>query len=166
MEDVKIFEAKEKRPVVSAKNVRMIYSENSETKAIIESPLMNRYVGETEYTEMPEGIKVVFYDSTGKINSRLKANYAIDFTGENRMEAKKDVVVINEKGEKLNTEHLIWDKAKRQIYTEVFVKITTPDKVFYGQGMESDERLENWKLKKASGTFNINTNRDNTSNPQ
>jgi len=72
------------------------------------------------------------------------------------MEAKNNVIVTNIKGEILNTEHLIWDQNKKIIYSDVFVKITTPTQILFGKGLESDERFENWKIKNPTGNIFIN----------
>ena len=160
MEDVRALSPKEKVPVTAAKDVKMLYSEEAAIKVTVKSPIMNQYIeGDERYIEMPEGINVKFYDSVDKVKSRLRSNYAINYQTKNRMEAKNDVVVVNEKNEQLNTEHLIWDQKAKKIYSDVFVKITTPDKVFFGEGMESDERFENWKLKKVKGTFSVDTHK-------
>lgn len=170
LDEIKAISEKEKVPVISAENVKVLYSEEANIKVIIQSPVMNRYIEEKKYLEMPEGMDVVFYDSLDNPKSTLTSNYAISYEDEHIMEAKNDVVVVNEKGEKLNTEHLVWDQNKRKIYSDEFVKITSPDRVIYGQGMESDEKMENWKIKKVSGIFNVksdiknNTKTDSTGN--
>lgn len=160
LKDVQVFAHNQKIPVISAKDVILYYSEEAKIKVKLESPLMNRYVEEeNDYLEMPDGVNVLFYDSLDKVSSRLKANYAISYETKKMMEAKNDVVVVNEKNEQLNTEHLIWDQKEHKIFTEAFVKITSEDKIFYGEGMESDEKLENWKLKKVKGIFKVDMNR-------
>lgn len=170
LEEVKAISKKEKVPVISAENVKTLYSEEANIKVIVQSPVMNRYIEDKKYLEMPEGMDVVFYDSLDNPKSTLTANYAISYEDEHKMEAKNDVVVVNEKGEKLNTEHLIWDQNKKMIYTDEFVKITSPDRIIYGHGMESDEKMENWKIKKVSGIFNVksdlknNNSKDSTEN--
>ncbi|MEZ5197091.1 MAG: LPS export ABC transporter periplasmic protein LptC [Bacteroidales bacterium] len=74
------------------------------------------------------------------------------------MEAKNNVVVKNiQKNEFLETEHLIWDRNKGIIYTDVFVKITRDEEVIYGDGMTSDQNFESYKIKNASGEFIIST---------
>jgi len=46
----------------------------------------------------------------GEVESELRSNYAISYENSDIMEAKENVVVVNKKGETLNTEHLIWEK--------------------------------------------------------
>ncbi len=155
LDEIKAISEKGKVPVISAENVKVLYSEEANIKVIVQSPVMNRYIEEKKYLEMPEGMDVVFYDSLDNPKSTLTSNYAISYEDEHKMVAKNDVVVVNEKGEKLNTEHLVWDQNKHIIYSDEFVKITSPDRVIYGQGMESDEKMDNWKIKKVSGIFNV-----------
>jgi len=119
---------KKKDPISKGTNVELIYSEKANVKIKVAAPLMEEYGLELDkYYEMREGIKVMFYDSVQKVTSTLTSNYAIHRVGERIMEAKDDVVVVNEKGEKLNTEHLIWNEDSAKIYSNEFVKNTTTD---------------------------------------
>ena len=113
-----------------------------------------------KYMEMTEGIKVLFYDSLLNIASTLTSNYAIHRVSENIMEAKDDVVVVNDKGEVLNTEHLIWLKDSAKIYTEEFVKITTEDEIIMGDGMEANQDFTKWKIYNITGIINIKEESD------
>ena len=61
--------------------------------------------------------------------------------------------MINELGEKLNTEHLIWLQEEERIYSEVFVKITTEDEIIMGDGFESNESFTNFKITHITGTI-------------
>lgn len=144
-------------PVETGRNVEIIYSDSAYIQAVVKSPYYKRYEGENPYIEMPEGISVVFYDTAMNARTRLRSKYAIKYDRKKVMEAKNDVVVINEIGERLNTEHLIWDEEQRKIYTDVFVKITKADEVVYGEGMEADDSFRKWVIKKPRGTFYINT---------
>ncbi len=164
MEKVKLISTKDTLPNTSAKNVELFYSEFANVRIHLTAPLINEYELENPYREMPKGIKVLFFDSVGNQISSLRAEYAISYQNEQRMEAKNDVVVINEKNEQLNTEHLIWDQKKKKIFSEKFVKITTPDKIIHGDGFESDETFDKWSLKKIRGTIEVEVDEDSTSN--
>jgi len=110
-------------------------------------------MGKEPYIELTEGINLVFYDDYGDITSHLTANYAINYEQEDRMEARSDVVLINVAGEKLNTEHLIWNQKKGIMYSEEFVKITTADEIIWGEGFESNQSFTNFKIKHIKGTI-------------
>ena len=62
---------------------------------------------------------------------------------------------MNNKGEKLNTEKLVWDQKKQIIYTDKFVRITTKNEVLTGEGMESKQDFSNWVIKKPRGELHI-----------
>ena len=161
VEEIASLTKKEKVPISTGKNVEFIYSEKSDVKIKITAPLMEEY-GEdkNKYMEMTEGIKVLFYDSLLNIASTLTSNYAIHRVSEDIMEAKDDVVVVNDKGEVLNTEHLIWLKDSAKIYTEEFVKITTEDEIIMGDGMEANQDFTKWKIYNITGIINIKEESD------
>ena len=142
-------------PISTGKNVEIIYSDSAKIQTIIKTPFLKTYGGKNPYNEMPQGINAVFYDSLMRVKTRLTSKYAIKYDKKNIMEAKNDVVVINEKGEKLMTEHLIWNATKRKIYTDVFVRIFTADKIFWGDGMDADDSFLKWQIRKPRGEFYI-----------
>ncbi|NCP44894.1 MAG: LPS export ABC transporter periplasmic protein LptC [Flavobacteriales bacterium] len=150
------------RPIKNGTNVEFLYSEKAVVKLKITAPKMEEYGGVNHYLEMKDGIKVVFFDSLKNVNTTLTANYAIHRVAENKMEAKNDVVVVNEKGEQLNTEHLIWLQDSSKIYSEEFVKITTEDEILMGEGFEANEDFTKWKINKIKGTILLKENKDST----
>ncbi len=152
---VKLLANQKKFPVESGRNVEIIYSDSAKMKMKLISQQIDRYTGLKPYLEFPNGVKIEFYDQQMKIKSQLTAHYAIRYEGEKRMEAKRNVVVVNEKGETLNTEHLIWDEGKDMIYTEEFVKITTQEEILYGDGLESNQDFSKYKIKNIKGIINL-----------
>ena len=90
-----------------------------------------------------------------QIQSRLTADYAIRFEKQGKMEAKGNVVLVNELGETLNTEHLFWNENTGKIYSYEFVKITTADEIIMGDGFESNQNFTQFKIHKIKGTINL-----------
>lgn len=148
-----------KLPLESSKNVEFIYSDSAVVRARLKAPQIDRYGGKKPYLEMPLGMNVIFYQEDKKEQTKLTANYGIGYDNGNgvmeKMEAKGNVIVINEKGEKLNTEHLIWNTFTQKIYTDAFVKITTKDQVIWGDGMEADQDFSEYKIKNVQGEIDI-----------
>ncbi len=142
-------------PLESAFNVEIIYSDQARVRMILTAPQMDRYENDENYLEMPLGLNVVFYDSLMQQTSSMTSKYAISYDDTEIIEARNDVVVINEIGEKLNTEQLIWDQKKEIIYSEKFVKITADDEVTYGEGFRADERFDRWEITNPRGTFRM-----------
>lgn len=146
-------------PVESAGNIVVLYSDSAILKVRLTAPAMNRYYSPKPYFEMPKGVNIKFFDDSMHVISTLTANYAISRESEDIMEARNNVVVVNQKGEKLNTEHLIWDKKTRKIYSNVFSKITTKDEIIYGNGFEANEDFSKYKINQVKGI--ISANNDN-----
>jgi LPS export ABC transporter protein LptC len=144
---------KEILPVQTAHGIDVLYTDSAELKVHMTAPQVEDYEGNNPYTEMKRGIKLEFFNDTGTVDSYLTADYAISKTRDQIMEAKRNVVVVNIKGEKLNTEHLIYDQAKHRIRTEAYVTITTADQIIYGTGLDSDETFTDYEIKNISGTI-------------
>ena len=156
LEKVKLYSKGKTSPQESAKNIKIFYSDSARLEVEITSPLLNRYETENPYVEMPRGFNAVFYDDKLEVKSRLQADYGIRFEREQKMEAKKNVSVVNQKGEILNTEHLIWDEKKEKLYSKDFVKITTKDEIIYGNGFEANQDFSKYKIYNIKGTISLN----------
>lgn len=143
-------------PVEVGENVLINYTDSGRVRAKVYAPVLKRFATEERNeTEMPKGITVYFLNRFKKVESSLKARYALRYERERRMVAKNDVVVVNVKGDTLRTELLNWDEAKQLIYTDKFVRITTPDEIITGTGFESNAEFTKYKISKISGTFDL-----------
>ena len=160
MEEINALTYKDTLPMESATDVEMIYSDSGKIQALLRSPQVDRYGGENPYVVMPKGIHVIFFDSAMTVKTSLKAGYAIKYEKSEQMEARYKVRIVNRIGEKLMTEHLIWDQSRHIIYTEVPVQIRRNNEVLQGNGMEADESFDKWVIKKPTGTFYINVDDD------
>ena len=90
--------------------------------------------------------------------SKLDARYAIHYEQERRWIAKNDVVVVNQKGERLNTEKLMWDENSGKLRSDEFVKITTRGEIIMGTGFEANQDFSKYKIFNIKGTIPINKN--------
>ena len=146
-------------PIESSKDIEILYSDSAQVKMKLKAGVIDRYIGENSYFEMTSGVEVFFYKPYPQVESELKADYAIGFNAKNggidSMEAKRNVFVRNEKGDILNTEHLIWNASKKKIYTPEFVKITTQDEIIWGNGLEAEEDFSRYEIKQVKGQINI-----------
>ena len=91
------------------------------------------------------GVRMHFYEEGARsavLTAReAEVDQATEFTT-----AKGDVVVVNADGDRLESEVLHWDPAKREINTEEFVRFTRGDQVFTGYGMTTDPDLTNGQI--------------------
>lgn len=142
-------------PVSTTRNVAMTYSDSARLKAKIKADLRETYVGEDAKVDFNEGIYIEFFDAFGELESKVIAKQATSYTKEDRLEARNNVVVENIEGEKLETEHLIWDQKADRIYSEVFTKITSPDRVIFGDGFESNQDFSRYRILKVRGVIDL-----------
>jgi len=156
LETIQSLSTTDSLPIEVAYDIEIIYSDSGKIQAYLESPLMVRNETENPIIEFPDGFKVIFYDSAKKPQSEITAKYGIMFEKEKKMEAKNNVVVLNiAKNEMLETEHLIWDRKSRIIYSEVFIKITKPNQVLFGDGLKSDQNFEFYEIQNPTGELSI-----------
>lgn len=142
-------------PSVSAFNIEYLRTNDGVKQVVLSSPRMDRFTNKNNpYSEFPEGFEIIFYDSLGKKSSYIKANYGIDYKNRKFMEARNNVVVKNlETEEQLNTETLFWDRKKRIIYTSSFVKITSPDKIIFGDSLWATEDFSKRSIYRIKDSF-------------
>jgi len=156
IEKVKLLGQHEQSPVESAKNIKIIYSDSAKVEVELTAPVMNHFITESPYLEMPKGLKAIFYDDALNVKSRMTADYGIRYERDQKMEARKNVVVVNEKGEQLNTEHLVWDERREKLLSDEFVKITRKDEIIYGTGFEANQDFTKYKIFNIKGTISVN----------
>ncbi|MBZ0243958.1 MAG: LPS export ABC transporter periplasmic protein LptC [Bacteroidales bacterium] len=153
-------------PAVSAKQVTYYRSDSGRVQMQLKAPVMDNYEGKDSKIEFPEGFEAIFFDSLMQPSSRIRANYGINFESTKLMEARNDVVVENfNTKEILNTESLYWDQRKKLIFTKAFVKITSPDKVIFGDSLNATEGFDQRTIHNIRGTLEIEEEQEMPENP-
>lgn len=143
-------------PTQTVKEIEILYSDSGYVKVKMIAPLLYHFdQQEDSYFEFPSGIEMHFYNKDQVEESTLTADYSIYYQEKGIWEAKFDVVVVNKKGEKLNTEYLIWDEKIEKIYSDKFVKITDNDGIIYGDGLEANQYFSKWKILNPTGFINL-----------
>ncbi len=106
------------------------------------------------YKEFPEGFHLQQFDANKKIISELSANYGKDLEREQKWLATGNVVLVNNQGDTLRTEELIFLEKENRIFTEKFVSIKKGDQFVTGSGgFESDTQMTKWTFKKIKGNL-------------
>jgi LPS export ABC transporter protein LptC len=143
--------------IEKGKDVEIDYSDKGVVRIKATAPTATRFNREKPYLEFSDGIKILFYNDAHEVESTLTAKYATAYENSHAMTARDSVVVINNKGEILNTDELIWDEDKKIIYSNSFVKITTTDEIIYGNGMTANENFTDYVIKHITGTIKVKT---------
>jgi len=149
--------SKDSIPDIAVNNVHVKQSENGKMTLELTAPKMVSYQSHESYTEFPNGLKIIFYDSIMQPKSELTANYGVSYENKHTMMARGNVIVRNfQKHEQINTESLQYDQVSKKVWTDEFIKITQPDKTVLGKGMESDELFDNWVIHDVNSTIYVN----------
>lgn len=107
------------------------------------------------YTDMKKGLRLEVYDDSLNIKSVLTARYARYYEEAGNILVRDSIVVRNQKGERLQTEELVWNQKLEKFYTDKFVKITTASQVILGEGMEANQDFSWYQIKNITGTLQV-----------
>jgi LPS export ABC transporter protein LptC len=155
-EDIKAAVDEENFPSLSVHDLESDITDSGKVAYRFITPEMNQYDNrEQPYTEFPIGLHLIIYNDQQEIDAQIKSQYAIYHESDDLWELQDNVEAVNFKNEVINTEQLFWDSRKHTIYSDEFIKITTDQEILTGYGFESDERLENYTIKRISGILSV-----------
>ncbi len=137
-----------------ASNPVMIYTEEGEKRLTISAPSLKSWNKNPRKTEFDQGLQVAFFNGRNN-TSNLTADYGVNEEQKKELILKGNVVFENNKGEKLETEKLTWYEKESKIKTDAVIKITTPNEVITGIGLEADEDFRNYTINQISGIVNV-----------
>ncbi len=130
-----------------ARGVEILYSDSARVRVRITGPLLHNFTErEDPRQEFPGGIKVDFLDDAQQIKSTLTAKTAVRRQEKGQVHARDSVVLTTARGERLETEELIWDEKTEKVFTDKFVKVTKPGEIIYGYGLEANQDFSYWKI--------------------
>ena len=146
-----------------SENTTIIKSKNGLRSLIFSAPLVEGYtLGTIPYREFREGVHVETFnnDSLATVDVILDADYAIFYEKRQLWEARGNVVVqkMNEGHTTLYTQQLFWNIDTKRVYSNVDSKLIENGgrDVAYGDGFESDDKLEFPRWRKGRGMVTVN----------
>ena len=141
---------------VLAYNVVFTRSDSGFVQARLTAPVMHSIEGDSAILEFPKGFVAYLYESNNAPSSKISGNYGIRYEKDEMLIAKDSVIVKNlETKETLYTETLYWNQKTKKIYTRNFVKITSPDKVIYGDSLNANESFSQRVIHGMKATLEI-----------
>jgi LPS export ABC transporter protein LptC len=156
IEKIQVLTASDNLPIEVGTNILLNYTDSGFVKAKVFAPTLERFDNDkSNQSIMKKGITAYFYNNQKKITSYIKSKYAIRDDRARTMTVKNDVIVVNIKGDTLRTELLIWNEKTNKINTNEAVKITTPDEIIYGDGLESNTEFSQYKIFKIKGIISL-----------
>ncbi|MBR6424233.1 MAG: LPS export ABC transporter periplasmic protein LptC [Bacteroidales bacterium] len=139
-----------KTPTQRTYGMFAVQTENGTVNMRIESDLMEHYdTDSTSYDAFPLGISVYGYTDEGLLEAIILADDARHIVPKDRnkdevWEAFGNVILHNViEQETMETDTLYWDQAKKEVYTDCYVKIYSRQGFLQGFGMRSDDHMRN-----------------------
>lgn len=140
-----------------AEGVEVIYSKQGKIKMrLFADEFVQNNLAKPAYIDLNSHLKAVFYDDSGAVESVLTADSSRYYENEGNVLVWDSVQITRKQGERLNTDELVWNNSIEKFFTEKPVRITTPDEVLYGNGMEANRDFTWYQILKPTGTVAVN----------
>lgn len=117
-EEVKRINQFDALPIGEADTIRMVYTDDAKTVAILTAPKNIDYTNQPfPYSEFPDGVEVVFFDEND-LETFVKADYGILYSRTDLVDLRGNVNITTPEGADLRTAQLYWDINRDWVYTE------------------------------------------------
>ncbi|HCA82767.1 MAG TPA: LPS export ABC transporter periplasmic protein LptC [Flavobacteriales bacterium] len=149
-------------PQETMEEVRLVYTDSGETRAILETPLIHKFYQPRERMEFPNGLQLTFYQKGMKMESRLCSEYGILNQAERHLLVRNNVVFINFiRQDTLNTELLNWSQDSARVYTDKQVVVRGKTGVFTSRGgLQAGEAFDWYEFNGVAATYYYNSKTD------
>jgi LPS export ABC transporter protein LptC len=135
-----------------ALGVLFYFSDSARVRARMEAGrLQEKEVGDERNQVLrhylDQGLKLYLLDGSGHAHTTITSREAVLDQAGGKAELIGEVVLVNDRGERMETEKLFWDKQRDSIYTRLPVKVITPDKTLFAErGMRASTRSSSYIL--------------------
>lgn len=110
------------------------------------------YTSEPQRWTFLKGLFMEKFDSTFHVEWHVQSDTA--YCHENRTwELRGRVVILNREGTLFRSEEFYWDMDAHLIWSDLFVRITTPEREIEGTRFRSNEEMTDWHFDNAAGAF-------------
>lgn len=137
------------------------YTERGRVVQSLEAAKLERWESSESAEETPDvwhvdgGFTLYIGGTQARHNAKLSAVRGTYDDEAGRLEAWEEVVLVNEEGERLETEHLIWSHDSDLVRTDRPVAIHSAQGVLRGRGLTSDSRFERYEILSPTGSFDL-----------
>lgn len=148
-------------PLQIVDSMNMVQTNKGKIEMRVVTGQMQRFDNDSVSREyFPEGMWVYAYTDDEVLESTIVSDEAshekMKDSGEEIWMAFGNVVVKNiVKQQTMETDTIYWDRTKKEIYTDCYVRMYSPDGFMQGYGMRSDERARNSIIMKPFNNFAV-----------
>jgi LPS export ABC transporter protein LptC len=138
-----------------------VFSEKGQKQSRLEASLLQQFnpEGDEDYMLASNGFRMVFFDTLEREDAHLTANFGKLEEKKKRFTAWGSVVLVNELGEKLETEEIVYLVDSARITSDKQVKITMEGgTVLHGKGLVSNDNFTQYRILQPSGEILLDDN--------
>jgi LPS export ABC transporter protein LptC len=132
-----------------------LYTDSGVVRNRLRSGRISEWGEPDKRTELTDGLELVFFDPFGKQTSVLTARRGLIEPGLQRMQVFDEVVFVNAKGERLETEQLTWRQDSARVRTDKAVRIQRGMDVIHGQGLDAAEDFSAYTIRRVTGVLQL-----------
>ena len=148
-------EYQKKEPVGTGFNIRMVYTDSTRIKAILETPVYLDYSNlSMQYSEFPEGLKVTFFDELMNENIVL-ADFGTLYNATSIIDLVGNVSLTSSDVSVLNTEQLYWDANNDWIFTEREFRFVGSEYNVLANLLDTNKEFTKFQTGKLTGTVAV-----------
>ncbi len=128
------------------------YSDSAIVKAKGYAPIYDKVTPSqgAKYNEMPEGVKIEFFDAYLQVTGTITSKYAINNETDQITIFRKNVVVVNAEMT-FTTEELTWDEKKKLFYSPNGTVVAKDGTVFTGAQFSAPQDFSTYTIVKGAG---------------
>ena len=124
----------------------LTYSDSAVVKAKLYAPVYDKVVPSqgSQYNEMPEGVKIEFFDAYLQVTGTITSNYAINNETDQLTIFRKNVVVVQDRMT-FTTEELTYDQRKKRYFSPSGT-VTKDGNVLTGAQFSAPEDFSSYEI--------------------
>ncbi|MCW3161563.1 LPS export ABC transporter periplasmic protein LptC [Chryseobacterium oryctis] len=138
-------------------NANIIQRDSGFVTMRAKAPIIEKYeLIDSPYTVAKKGIDIQFFDKKKpKVPGTIKAKYAKFYDYKKFYEAKGNVRITTNEGQKFAMQSVFWDQRKKRIYTHdtVFVTMEDGSTLIGAKGMTAKDDFSEYTFYKNTGDF-------------
>lgn len=144
-----------KQPLSTAYNIRLVYTDSTKVKAILEAPSYIDYSNLfLQKSEFPQGLKITFLDDLKNKNIVL-ADYGILYNQTSIIDLSGNVSLSSGNGSILKTEQLYWDASNDWIFTEKQFSFVGGEYDIVATRLDTNKEFTKFQTGKLTGTVKV-----------
>ena len=106
-----------------------------------------------------KGIYLEKFNNDLVVDATIVADTAYYYDKEELWELRGDVHIENEQDEQFDTQLLFWNQKTRQVYSDLYIRISQQKRIITGVGFTSNQEFTNYTIKQTQGVFPIREER-------